>query len=246
MSARVQTRPLRRSARPLHLRLRAYWLLGLALLAGAAWGGWALARAPALRVSRIEVAGNRVVSRSEILAAAGLDWRENAWLVPLGPSVRRIDALPWIATATIARRLPATLAIAVVERTPFACVRAPGQAFTIDASDRVLARGCTRAPAPRFVLRAPLAVAPGRWITNPELATLEAHARTLGRDGERYVRFAYDRFGELEATLANGLVVHFDPDRDFARAAGEVAPVLAQLGARRAQVRGLDLRAPQT
>jgi cell division protein FtsQ len=69
-------------------------------------------------ISRFSVEGNRRVSAGSIIAGLGLPARAGILDVDLNGLAGRIMRNPWIKTATVSRRLPATLLIRVVERRP--------------------------------------------------------------------------------------------------------------------------------
>ena len=59
--------------------------------------------------------------------------------VDLGATGRRVERLPWVATATVERQLPGDLSIRVTERTPAAWVRrTPDEVTVLDGDGRVL------------------------------------------------------------------------------------------------------------
>ena len=107
--------------------------------------GWLVIQSPVLAVRHVEVAGANHVSAADVRAAA--DVGHGAALVTLdrGAVARRVQALPWVARASVTKHLPGTVRITLTERTPAAWARAqPGQAHgadvaLIDTTARVLA-----------------------------------------------------------------------------------------------------------
>ncbi len=236
----------RRSRRRLSARLRTYWVLVAIALGGLILGGWWLASAPMFRLKSLTVGDVPRVSRETVIARAALDPRGNVWLLNRGAIERRIEAIPYVATARVHVRFPASVRIDVTQRQPTACVRdAVGERFTIDAASRVLESGCTGAALPTYVLRERLHAVSGTFLNDSELARLESDAQVLGTIG-RYRRLSDDAYGQLVATNAAGIDVRFGDKRDLGRQARLLAPILAQLGRRAADVRAVDLRAPST
>lgn len=90
------------------------------------------AAASGLRVTAVEISGNRVIDDEAVLDTAGL--------VPGGSLVGfdarrarvRLESLPWIASARVQKFFPDTLAIDVVERQPFAVWQHEGAYHIID------------------------------------------------------------------------------------------------------------------
>jgi len=110
-------------------------------------GAVVIARSPLLDVDRVEVRGTRQVDPAAVRSAA----------VPLGrPMVsvdedavaRRLEALPWVASAQVVRRWPSTVVVTVRERVPVAVVRTGGRngspAQLVDADGVVLGPASSR------------------------------------------------------------------------------------------------------
>ncbi len=117
---------------------RTYVRLALALVAAfaamalLAWCASVVLSAPVLRVAQVEVSGTRHLSKGDVLALVdGLRGR-NIVRVGLDDYRRRLLASPWVADATLARSLPATIVIRVVERRPLAIGRVGDQLFLVD------------------------------------------------------------------------------------------------------------------
>lgn len=146
---RLWLRRNRRLARP-----AAAGIFALALLAGAValwraaepgralagWQGRALSLSAewGLAVREITVEGRRHASAPMLLEASGLE-RGTPMLAVSPASVReRIEALPWVERATVQRRLPGRVHIAIVEREPFALWQRQGRFALIDRAGRVI------------------------------------------------------------------------------------------------------------
>jgi cell division protein FtsQ len=151
-------------------------------------------RSPRLALGSIDVSGARSTSISEILRAAALPGGSNIWLLDTTGAEGRIEALPWIATASVRRTWPNNVSILVTERVPVGRLLLPGggsseepapQVALIDASMRVLAIGESvgiAADLPLFrIVPQPYALQPGA---------------TLGGDDAAH---AYDAMVELRA-----------------------------------------------
>jgi len=105
------------------------------------WAGfvqWTAARG--WEVRHVELTGAREQQRLAIYNAV-LNGPSNAMLATDLDDVRtRLRALPWIADASVQRRLPDTLVIEVTERKPVALWQLNRRLAAIDISGRVLAR----------------------------------------------------------------------------------------------------------
>jgi cell division protein FtsQ len=126
-------------------------------------------------VNRVEITGNRQLSRMDIYKAV-LPGRTNAMLsVDLAAIRGRLLALPWVADASVGRRLPDTLDIVIVERRPVALWQYRGRFAAIDGSGKLLtATGLERYAG------LPVVVGPGANARVRELLALAAAAPSLG------------------------------------------------------------------
>lgn len=237
----------RRSKPSLRTRIGTYWLLALTLAVLAGYGGYRLVTAPLFHLKSLTVTGLVHETRSDVFARAAIDPRGNVWLLDRGAIRRRIEALPYVGTAAVHVRFPAGVWLEIAERAPAGCVRElAGRSYTIDADLRVLERGCGDSAGITYLVRAKLAAEPGAFLHDPELALLRSDARALAASGDRYRSFAHDGYGDLEATLSDGIAVKFGADGDLASKQRLIGPILAQLGPRAGDVRAVDLRAPAT
>jgi cell division protein FtsQ len=116
------------------------WRLALAL-AGAAAAGVAglllLREIPFFRIRRIEVTGVRYLEPARVVAALGLERRQNLF-DPLDHALDGVRALEGVEAARLDRRVPATLRVTVVERPPAALVSTRDGMAALDCAGRRL------------------------------------------------------------------------------------------------------------
>ncbi len=94
---------------------------------------------PRFALADVGVRGAHRANTGDILAAAALPAGRNIWLLNTAASRRRIEGMPWIASATIERGWPNQVAIVVTERVPAARVALAAQPYMlIDADARAL------------------------------------------------------------------------------------------------------------
>ncbi len=152
---------LRRARRPIRLRGRcglmisAVALASLAILAGGLFklqhsghlepvlaqaGDYALAFSAriGLVVSDIEVEGRAMTSRDAILRAVGASRGTPLLAVSPAQAKAQLEALPWVRSAAVERRLPDTLHIRLVERQPLAFWQRQGKLVLIDRDGVVI------------------------------------------------------------------------------------------------------------
>ena len=88
--------------------------------------------------SSIEIAGTQTVSRRQVMEVFGADLGRNIFFVPLDERRRRLEALPWVESATVIRLLPDRLRVDLIERTPVAFVRMGSRISLIDRNGVVM------------------------------------------------------------------------------------------------------------
>ena len=109
-------------------------LLVLAL-AGVVWGLVALWRAPLFTVDTVNVTGNAHLSRDAVLQLAAVPPDATLLRLPDKSIVASIETSPWVASASVRRRFPHALDIAISERTPIALVDAGASGSWMVSSD---------------------------------------------------------------------------------------------------------------
>jgi len=119
---------------------------GLVVLLGLCAGLFAMARSFLLHDERfvipssssIEFQGNAHVTRAQLLSIFGEDVERNIFNVSLAQRRAELEALPWVAHATVMRLLPNRMRVSLVERTPVAFVRQGNHIGLVDANGVLL------------------------------------------------------------------------------------------------------------
>jgi hypothetical protein len=94
---------------------------------------------PILRISEVKAIGTTHTTAEQIVRAARVGRGSSMVILNTGAIAARVEALPWVESASIERRWPSTLAIVVTERTPVATtVNRAGRVVAVDASGRIL------------------------------------------------------------------------------------------------------------
>ncbi len=92
----------------------------------------------------VVVAGNRFVTREEVLNALALPLGTkpgagiNVLRMPLEEKRQRVETIPWVQSAALTRAFPHRLVVQVSERTPVAFVNRDGRVGLVDAEGVVL------------------------------------------------------------------------------------------------------------
>ena len=102
---------------------------------------YVLFRSPLFQIQRVLVQGNSAIARTEIEESAGISLGKNIFEVDLGQARERLLTLPMLKEVQVYRRLPSTVVIRVVERTPVALVPVPGGFAEVDEEGMYLRRG---------------------------------------------------------------------------------------------------------
>jgi len=228
-------------------RIRPFWLLIAAAAVLLAVGAVALARWPALRPHAIEVVGASIVSKRDVLAQAAIDPQTNIWIQNTGAMRKRIESLPYVKDASIARIPPANVRITIEERAPYAVLASEGQQSLVDHDLRVLAAaGEPEATLPRFDAALPPGAQPGTFLTDAPLLALRDDEDALRAAHVDAVALAHDRYGDLVVTLRGGVQILFGEDGDLGKKIPLVQPILTQVARKGRPIAAIDLRAPAT
>jgi len=92
------------------------------------------------RISEIALAGNRELSRENILTLAGITGRSSLLFLDAARTRARLLANPWIADAAVLKLYPGRLRIGITERQPFALWQKDGVVSLIATDGTVLER----------------------------------------------------------------------------------------------------------
>lgn len=114
---------------------RAIWVVALLVLVA---GVVAATRSPLLDVDRIAVRGAEGPRADQVRAASGIEVGEPLVDVDAGAAVRRIEAVPWVADASVERRWPDGVAVRVEVRSPVAVVGEGADAVLVDGDGRAI------------------------------------------------------------------------------------------------------------
>jgi cell division protein FtsQ len=188
---------------------------GIALVVSSAVGvAWVARRhvmtSPRFAVTEIDIVGNERRSADAISAESGVTVGANVFSLDLDSARARIMGDPWIAEATLARRLPGTILVQVTERKAAALV-AMGDAYLATASGEPFKR-----------------LEPGDPTELPIVTGLRPEGLADDREGTmRTIRRAIDLAAEYDhgmlARRAPLQEVHVEPDGSFTVVVGRNA-----------------------
>lgn len=101
-------------------------------------GSVAVAGAPMLQISEIEVRGNQRLPKGSVLALLKGLQGENILWSDLDTWRERLLEAPWIQDATFRRSLPSTIEVQIAEREPLGLARVKGRLFLVDERGGVI------------------------------------------------------------------------------------------------------------
>lgn len=105
---------------------------------------WAMISA-GLTVRDVNLSGRTWANQSDIVAALGLYADQTIFDIDLKGARARLEAMGWIESARVSRRLPSTLEVHIVERKPFALWQLRRRLVLIDrAGETILRKGLGR------------------------------------------------------------------------------------------------------
>ena len=212
-------------------------ILGVAAYYAASWNGF--------YPKSIRVQGERVVPASQIVAQAGIAMHANIWLQNARAAEKRVESIPYIATARVRRSLPANVVIAVTERVPAVVIETPEQRVLADDDLRVLEDAPPQTTLPVIASDASLP-RPGGFVATPDIQRLHNDERTLAAAHVIVRRVELDKFGDLTAVMPGGAKLLLGDDQDLNQKSVLIAPILSQVASQGRRIAALDLRAPKT
>jgi cell division septal protein FtsQ len=241
----MSPRPRRKKRSPA-ARLRPFWFLLVLIALAAGFGAYYAATWPGFDPKSVTVSGNRVVPAQEIASRAHISRTQNVWLQSMGAAADRVAAIPYIRTVSIHRGLPASVRVAVTERTPYAKLRYGTQTALVDRDLRVLQMQPGPAALPVFAGTSRAMPAAGTFVKDPDIARLREDYEALSEAHVVVAWLEYDKFGDLVATMRSGVQLLLGDDKMLEQTAPLVGPILSQVAASGRKIAQVDLRAPKT
>jgi cell division protein FtsQ len=120
--------------------------VGILFASGAADKRWEESRAVfasttadlGFEVERVYVAGRYQTDRQTLIDALGISIHEPVFDISLETARQRVEALPWVRSASVERRLPNTIVLRIEERVPLALWQNEGRVAVVDDSGAVI------------------------------------------------------------------------------------------------------------
>lgn len=226
--------------------MRPFWILFIVLAIAVGAGLYYAASWHGFYPQRVTVGGNRVVPTAQILARAAFPAHENIWLQNMRDAEKRIEAIPYVKTASIHRSLPATVHITIDERRPFAFVQFGPQRVVVDRDLRVLQTDSVAQTLPVLTAEDVPAPPTGAFIRDTDLQRLRDDDDALLQAHVPVRSLRYDRFGDLVAMTPGGIALLLGDDTDLAKKTDLINPIISQVSVSGKKLAAVDLRAPKT
>jgi cell division protein FtsQ len=188
-----------------------------------------------LRVADVRVEGRATTDRATILAALGAGLGSPILAVDPVRAEKRLEALPWVSSAVIERRLPDTLYVRLVERRPLALWQHDGKLQLIDDGGSVI----PVARLDRFA-KLPLVVGPDAANEAARLLAILAREPDLDRRVSAAVRVGGRRWN----LRIDGRIDVLLPADDAAAAWAALARVERSSAILDRDVEAVDMRLP--
>ncbi len=231
-------------------RRRLRLLIAAMALVAVIAAGIGVTRSPLLDLDHIRLSGASEAALADVTRATGL--RRGQAMVDLDEAglARKAMALPWVRTATVSRRWPATVVITVTERVPLVAMsRGNGGWALTDRTGRVVSLALVPPPGVVTLAGLPAAGAPGTDLpasARPSLdvavslpADLRAQVASIGPDGA-----ADARPGDVALQLRSGAFARLGDSGQLAGKLAALATVLRQVDLTRVAV--IDVRVPES
>jgi cell division protein FtsQ len=179
-------------------------------------GAWVALHSPVLAERHVVVIGAIHTGVGPVVAAADLSGQPLVD-VNTGQVAARVEALPWVAHATVTRHWPDTLIVNVVERVPAAVVAGPGQsAVLVDSTGHVLAPAAA-APPGTVLLDAPVAAGrPGSVLGSAALRGLSVLGALPASIAPRLQQIDVAADGDVSLELSGRVGVTLGPADELA------------------------------
>lgn len=230
-------------------RLRPFWIVIVLAVALVAVLGYLAVTWDGFKPKGVDVVGaSPEIPRQSVVNAAAIDSDQNVWLLNTHKVALRVESLAYVEQAQVHRGWPNRITVSVTQRVPFARIQTAHDAIVVDSSLRVLQRSASGQFAALPLFRVPeiTTAVPSETLQQTPAASLAQAYAQLGAANIRPASLEHDRYGGLNATLANGVVVELGDDDDMPKKIALIGPVLKHVDARLRDVRAIDLRAPST
>lgn len=219
-------------------RLGAIVAITAALVAATAVG---LTRSPFVNARTIRVHGASHLTRSDVLRMAQIAVGVNVFMLDTSAAERRLEADPWVAEATISKRLPSTLIVDIQERSPVAVIESTGLLRLVAGDGTMLDAAGPGVSLPLIASAEATVPVPSPTAVHDAARAVAAMAPVLRRQVSR-VSILAD--GTLRVDLRDGAPVSYGPAVDLVAKANALQALLRWASSQGAAIVSADVRVP--
>lgn len=186
-------------------------------------------------ISAVHLSGNARTQPSAILAALGFEPGQSIFGADIQSARQRLLALDWVADAQVRRQYPDLIAVALVEKLPFALWQNSNGLYVVERSGRVI----TRAQASTYP-RLPLFLGDTPPLAGAELVDAIATHRAVVARVKAMQRVSDRRWNLL---LDDGVMVKL-PETGWQQQLDELEHLIVDKGVLERDIEEIDLRSP--
>ena len=215
-------------------RRRLRWIGGVVVVVVLALGAVGLAHTPWFGAQAVSVTGvHPHTPNAAILAAAGLEHHPPLISVNPGAVAKKVESLPFIATARVRRHWPDGVQIAVTERVPVVEMAGPASSWSLlDGHGRTLQVVPSRVPGlVVYIVRTATAGIPpapvGESLPAAAGPGLEVSRNLPPAFSSQVVSVTVAADGSISMALYSGITVLFGTDSDRTAKYQDIASILA-------------------
>ena len=219
-------------------------LIGLGVL-GALALVWAFTYSSFLDVDHIVVSGQAHTTEADVRAAASIGRGQPMLYLDTDGAARRVEALPWVASASVRRTYPGTVRVDVVERVPVVAEPLQTGGFRlIDGEGHAIADS-PALPTGVLLMSGPTPpVAVGAVVDAQQLAAIDAATMLPASLKQRVGAVTWDKDGSVSLDLAPRGTIRLGPPTELPAKYLAAVAVLEKLDPN-TTIGVLDVRAPQ-
>jgi cell division protein FtsQ len=183
-------------------RRRLHWLGAVGVAGAVATTALGVALSPLLDVDVVRVEGAIRAGRANVLAATDIDRGDPLLTLDLAAAEAGVQALPWVADATVLRSWGGSVSVEVVERTPVAGLAEPdGRVALVDADGHVLDHVPNADDGVIPIEGLEGGLLPGDQVAGPARAAIALAAGIPAELRPRVVRMVVGAAGQLDLEL---------------------------------------------
>jgi cell division protein FtsQ len=184
-------------------------------------------------ISAIRLSGNVHTQPSSVITALGFEPGQSIFGADIQSARGRLLALDWVADVQVRRQYPDSIAVAIVEKLPFALWQSADGLYVVERSGRVI----TKTQASAFP-GLPMFIGDGAPALGAELVDAVAQHRAVVARVKAMQRVSERRWNLL---LDDGVVVKL-PETGWAKQLDELEHLIVDKGVLERDIKEIDLR----